>query len=84
MPLIRVSPKTAIDPVYIDPHKIHTICGPIPMKDVKGPGQTEYFHIVRIFMDAGKEHDIRFSDRAEALERMGRVLKEHNASFSED
>ncbi len=86
MPLIRVSPKTAPDQVFIDPDKIHSLIGPIKETIISSPGPagTKVAWQLKLMMDAGVTHTVRFDTVEEVKERMERILKQHNASFTED
>lgn len=70
-----VSPAGAADPVYVDLSKVHTIIGPVLMRQPLAPKQTDTWHEVRIMMDApGVQHTVRFSDPKEASLMAARLV----------
>ena len=84
MSLIRVSPKSAPDPVYVQPDDISMIIGPVAKVTPVSPGNTKTEWVIHLVLRNAQKFDIAFSIKDEAQERMTRVLKEHNASFTED
>lgn len=64
---LRASPSSAPDPVWIDQKKVHTIIGPVTVKEPVKPGETKEVIEVRFMMDAGITHTIRYPTHAEAL-----------------
>lgn len=66
MTLMIVSPANAPDPIFIDPKKVHTLIGPVTVQEPIKPGEVKQTIELRILMDAGVTHTIRFSNASEA------------------
>lgn len=72
--MLVVSPSGAADPVYVNPAKVHTVIGPVAVEQPEAPGKTKSWHEIRILMDAGVTHTIKYTSASEAAATVARVV----------